>query len=282
MDDGSTDYTEELLGFYTEKDRRIKFLHRPKNRRKGANSCRNFGLEICMGEYVNWFDSDDIMLSDKLDIQMKSLINYSYDFSVSRFDNLVNGEVVSEVGFDKNLHFKMNGENYLKMQIFWITNDVLIHRKIIKKMRFNENLKSGQEYNFFSKLLLFNNSQGIFINKSLSYHRLHNQSIQAEQAINNKLYLINKFSIFYTTYKEIHSYANQEVRIFVLKRCQSFAFRLAEKKIIISGYLSLLKIISSELGFLKMVLFNFSIISNFLVGKGYKLLSLSFPYKEVK
>ena len=280
VDDGSTDATDELMGFYCERDTRIQYNHRPEVRPKGANACRNFGFEISEGEYVIWFDSDDIMLSDKLEFQIESLTDINFDFSVSRFDNIINGNIIPENGFDQNLNYKINAENYLRMNIFWGTIDVLLRRKIVKNMRFSEHLMSGQEYNFFSKLLLFNNSKGIFINKSLSYRRLHNESIQAEQAKNNKLYLLNKYSIFYTTYKDIHRYANQDVRVFLLKRCQSFSFRLAKKKVLTSKYFSLLKFISFELGFLKMILFNFSIISNFLVGKGYKFLVLSFPFEK--
>jgi glycosyltransferase involved in cell wall biosynthesis len=56
IDDGSTDYTDELLKFYCEKDSRISFYHLPKDQPKGANACRNYGFEMSSGEYVKWFD----------------------------------------------------------------------------------------------------------------------------------------------------------------------------------------------------------------------------------
>ena len=41
VDDGSSDYTEQLMEFYIQKDPRIIFVRRPDNRPKGANACRN-------------------------------------------------------------------------------------------------------------------------------------------------------------------------------------------------------------------------------------------------
>jgi len=64
VDDGSYDYTEELMDFYSRKNPRIIFVRRPDNRPKGANACRNYGFELSKGKYVNWFDSDNFMLSD--------------------------------------------------------------------------------------------------------------------------------------------------------------------------------------------------------------------------
>lgn len=61
VDDGSTDDTENIISKHIEKDSRIKFFKRPEQVLKGANSCRNYGFTLAKGDYINWFDSDDIM-----------------------------------------------------------------------------------------------------------------------------------------------------------------------------------------------------------------------------
>ena len=61
VDDGSDDSTAELLAGYCKKDARFQYHQRPNDRPKGANACRNYGFELCKGEYINWFDSDDLM-----------------------------------------------------------------------------------------------------------------------------------------------------------------------------------------------------------------------------
>ena len=82
IDDGSIDATDELMDFYCEKDSRIKYYHRPDIRQKGANACRNYGFEMCKGEFIQWFDSDDIIHADKLKIQVAALYNNNYNYSV--------------------------------------------------------------------------------------------------------------------------------------------------------------------------------------------------------
>ena len=44
-DDGSTDNSIEIIQEYVTKDTRFKLFTRPANRPKGANACRNIGLE---------------------------------------------------------------------------------------------------------------------------------------------------------------------------------------------------------------------------------------------
>ena len=61
IDDGSTDNTEQTIAEYSKKNNRFKFIKRPNHLVKGANSCRNYGFTLAKGQYINWFDSDDIM-----------------------------------------------------------------------------------------------------------------------------------------------------------------------------------------------------------------------------
>src|SRR5690606_20939806 len=64
------------------------------------------------------------------------------------------------------------------------TNDMLIKRNEVKLL-FDEDLRSGQEYNFFSRLLFITN-HGCFIDKCLTKRRVHVNSIQQQLKINNK------------------------------------------------------------------------------------------------
>lgn len=73
VDDGSTDYTNELLEFYCEKDNRFFHYHRPTNRLKGASACRNYGLEKSKGSYIQFLDSDDLLSKSKIRSQVEIL-----------------------------------------------------------------------------------------------------------------------------------------------------------------------------------------------------------------
>lgn len=58
VDDGSDAETLAMLTRYAEADSRIRVVKRDRQP-KGAQTCRNIGLEMARGEYVVFFDSDD-------------------------------------------------------------------------------------------------------------------------------------------------------------------------------------------------------------------------------
>ncbi|NMH25329.1 glycosyltransferase family 2 protein [Flavobacterium solisilvae] len=74
VDDGSTDNTDEVVGEYVKKDSRFQYHKRDFNKRKGASSCRNIGLELANGEYIQFLDSDDLMDDNKIEVQIDKLI----------------------------------------------------------------------------------------------------------------------------------------------------------------------------------------------------------------
>ena len=59
IDDGSADSTVQLVRQYD--DIRIKLIERPDNRNKGANTCRNIGIDHISGKYFIILDSDDLV-----------------------------------------------------------------------------------------------------------------------------------------------------------------------------------------------------------------------------
>ena len=93
VDDGSLDNTLELIEFYSEKDNRIKFYQRPMDYPKGANSCRNYGFEVCNGDMIKWLDSDDLLSLNAIEVQVQHLnSNNSIDASLA-YGQYFNGEV---------------------------------------------------------------------------------------------------------------------------------------------------------------------------------------------
>lgn len=64
VDDFSTDQTAQVVEEYHKRDDRLQYL--VNERRKGAQGARNTGLNHSQGEWVLFFDSDDIMHNDML------------------------------------------------------------------------------------------------------------------------------------------------------------------------------------------------------------------------
>src|SRR5690606_28965076 len=94
VDDGSTDNTAALLKTYCDKDARFKYVHRPDTHKPGGNGARNYGFELSKGEYIQWFDSDDLMLEDFLQVKMGVILSQKVDFVVTKSINFFNSNLI--------------------------------------------------------------------------------------------------------------------------------------------------------------------------------------------
>ena len=56
VDDGSPDECPKICDEYASKDKRVQVIHKTNG---GLSSARNAGLEIAVGEYIGFVDSDD-------------------------------------------------------------------------------------------------------------------------------------------------------------------------------------------------------------------------------
>ncbi len=178
IDDGSTDYTAELLEFYCEKNKRISFLHRPENRPKGANTCRNYGFELSKGKYINWFDSDDIMHPEKLEFQLNSLENSDFSYSICK-TLIFKKSVSNPIGLQSEEIVSSRPKlDYLTMKIGWLTQAPLWKKEFLKNFEelFDEDLKAAQEWEFHVRML-HTESEYAVVNKVLVYTRYHGNSI---------------------------------------------------------------------------------------------------------
>jgi glycosyltransferase involved in cell wall biosynthesis len=175
VDDGSTDNSEFVIAKYVELDSRFQYYHRPADRIKGANSCRNYGFELSKGEYINWFDSDDIMFENFIYDKIKSFQRHT-DFVICSgyYWCPENGErSIMDLSVKTNL-FK----DYALWKLEIITNSILFKKKfLIGKSLFLNKIKRGQETEFFSRLFYkVNPSNYVIINKPLFLYRQHSES----------------------------------------------------------------------------------------------------------
>ena len=96
VDDGSNEETKDVLRQYADRDKRIHIIQREREP-KGAQTCRNMGLELAQGEYIVFFDSDDYVAPYCLEQRVKELSAHpELDFMVFRsgtyYDNVFHQE----------------------------------------------------------------------------------------------------------------------------------------------------------------------------------------------
>ena len=178
VDDGSTDNTACLLDNYCKKDSRFQYHHRPSNRPKGANACRNYGFELSKGDYVNWFDDDDVMHYSKLLKQVKALEESNYNFSVCQtliFENSVENIIGLR---SENINSKEIFYDYIIQKISWLTQAPLWRKSFLQSFDylFDEELQAAQEWEFHCRVLV-SCKDYITVDEPLVFIRQHSESI---------------------------------------------------------------------------------------------------------
>ena len=175
VDDGSTDYTVELMECYEISDPRIRFYSRPTSKPKGANACRNYGYALSKGSYVNWFDSDDLMKENFLEEKVQSF-KPGVDIVISKH------ELVSNEGkFIREEKRTRPSENLLKdyvcLGVSWYLPDPMYKRSFLEnKELFDETLFRGQDRDFHIRRLI-ERPNIAFVDKFLTRYRQSISSI---------------------------------------------------------------------------------------------------------
>lgn len=191
VDDGSTDNSEELLAEYIAKDARFQYHHRPKDRLPGGNAARNYGFEKSSGEYVNWFDSDDLMHPQKLQLQMELLLKTQKAFCVCQ-TLVFNEKIENIIGLRKKYVFSNDPLNdFIRSKITWLTQAPILKKSFLQtnQLKFDEKLLKAQEYEFFIRVL-YVNSDYAYTDEPLVYLRIHSDRISNNDYVPSKSYSV--------------------------------------------------------------------------------------------
>ncbi len=274
VDDGSADATDELMEFYIAKDFRIQYYHRPEERPKGANTCRNYGLTQSSGRNIIWFDSDDLMTPDHIQEKVGAIENSGSDFIVAKTANFQGKELFPSYKYEIK-DYGIKASDFILMKIHWYTYDVLMKRKVAEKILWNERMQSWQDYNYFCKMLI-ETVNGSYLNKVLTHRRLHSDSIQKSLTANKAHFLgqmlDNRLLTFQDLEKSIDGFTKRELIYdmmnisFKLTGLQHFHFRNISQVV---------RIILRNRNFKSVLLFLSSLITAFISEKGEYLLEKS-------
>lgn len=177
VDDGSTDESDKIMKDYTSKDKRYKYHHRPKEHLSGGNGARNYGFLMSKGDFIQWFDSDDVMALNHIESKMQPFItNLDTDVVFSAFENVnMNGERTRIA----NKEFSGNIINDLvDGLVSFGPLSFMLRKDKIEKFQYDETLKKNQDLDFFFRFFTSNEALKIVhINKILYTVRAHNGSM---------------------------------------------------------------------------------------------------------
>jgi len=191
VDDKSTDNTFNVIREYIKVDGRFKLLD--NNRKKGAQGARNTGILEAQGEYVVFFDSDDIMHEDFLQKVIEKINTDQADICGS-FLTVVNQndekiDTIAWRGYG-SLH-----TDILKGRTYFCNDSTLIRRqKLIDVNLLDEDCPAYQEWE--THIRLSNISLYTTVEKELvDYYRGGEDTISksTKRSILGHLYILNKF-----------------------------------------------------------------------------------------
>lgn len=179
IDDESTDDTEAVVEAHAKKDKRFKYQNREPEYKKGPSGCRNQGIETASGEYVIFFDSDDIVHPETLKICVELINTTGSQFCRYNKKPFI-GEFQSEYCINDTIPAtrRVNTESLpdiITQKLPFACCCVMWQKDVFKNNLFNENLSYAEEWELYSRIIS-NGIAGISINKILYFNRKHPNS----------------------------------------------------------------------------------------------------------
>jgi len=182
IDDGGTDNTKQIIAPVLERDNRFQFLKRPDTYKKGLPGSRNYGLDLAKGEYIIFFDDDDIPHPQNLELCVFELVDPAVSFC--RYIRNVFYEDFHYV-FDHSKEYtsfyidKRDIGKMLNNELQFNSCSVMWKKECFEDNRFAENLMYAEDWELYSRIVS-SGYRGISIDKCLFYGRKHIHSNTGE------------------------------------------------------------------------------------------------------
>ena len=147
VNDGSLDHTDEVIRTYIECHQKAPFIYL-QQRNHGVSYTRNRAIREAKGEWIALLDADDLWKPSKLEKQFEIIkSNHSIKF-LGTYPN------IKFIFTEKKGLYQLNARE-LCIRSMPLSSSVIFHRKTgIQLGLFNEEMKYGEDFNFFQKFLL--------------------------------------------------------------------------------------------------------------------------------
>ena len=195
VDDSSTDRTASVVDDFIKKDTRFKYFI--NERTKGAQGARNTGLLKANGNYIQFFDSDDIMYPNHIKMKIDAFQqNPNFDI-ITSFSHVKNGnndiiDIFTWITSGKIF------EKLILQHTYVDTNSALIKSEILNDYLLDENVPSFQELDLHLGLSK-NANYGMVWEFLTAYYRRDIDTISSDKIKEKKgeIYNLLKFKTHY-------------------------------------------------------------------------------------
>lgn len=152
VNDGSTDGSQKILEeFILSSNLEIKLINQNN---LGAPNARNTALKYCKGDYIQFLDADDILLPMKIYNQIKLVKQNNFpDLIVGSYKSVyLESNIISKTTYDPTFNYNL-WENLINTNLGNTCSNLFKHDIFKNKIKWDETLKSSQEYNLMFELL---------------------------------------------------------------------------------------------------------------------------------
>lgn len=172
VDDGSTDNSNEILNTFKNQNEsdsfQIKIISQSNS---GAPSARNNGFKNSTGKYIQFLDSDDILLKNKLQIQFDYIKKHNCDMVYSKAQHISENKELLNFFWGNKL--SNTSDDYFNFS--WQTMCPLYKRESINKIGlWDIKLNINQDWEYCIRTVL----SGVkieFHDEVLAYFRVHSK-----------------------------------------------------------------------------------------------------------
>lgn len=146
VNDGSTDETGRIADRMSRLDTRVRAIHKENG---GLSSARNAGIRASSGEYLMFLDVDDLIIPEKVEIQVQALeADRSRELVYSQYEILFEdtGRIVQTDRGEAPIPFRelLAYRNWFGVMV------PLLRRKLVEAVGFfDESLKAGEDYDYW-------------------------------------------------------------------------------------------------------------------------------------
>lgn len=168
VNDGSNDGSEEICRAYEEKyPQNVKYVYQENS---GVSVARNVGLKLAKGQFLNFFDSDDIWELDAFEKAWNMFNQYEKEIDVVTCKQFFfEGK---EGGHKLNDKFKA-GDRVIDIKeepraLLFAVTPTFIRTSVAKKYDFDHRIKLGEDSKYITQVILEKEKIGLL--GSSSYH----------------------------------------------------------------------------------------------------------------
>ena len=206
VNDGSTDKSEEIILKYKEKDKRIIYV---KQKNRGLSEARNTALEKVTGEYVFFFDSDDFLEINIIEVLYNAIKSDNADMAICGYyiyneDNNERHEVnhikkekevvnTNEIDFMKEQYITHKYENHVWDKLY--KTSIIKENELVFKFQMVEDILFNMEiYPYLNKI--------VYLKKPLYNYCIRNTSITGR-------YNENLFDLYIQLFELLEKYSKK-------------------------------------------------------------------------